>query len=101
MPITRILITGGSGNVGKYVVRELMESYRIRVFDQKVPDSEKIEFVRGDITNLEEIEEATKNIDVVIHLAAIPLPTKSDKVMNVNVMGTLNVLEVVVRNKGY
>ena len=96
----KLLVTGGSGRVGKFVVAGLRDSYEITVFDRREPHSKDVRFIKGDVTILRYVEEAARGIDAIIHLAAIPvpLPGQPDKVMKVNVMGTLNVLEAAVRN---
>lgn len=99
-----ILITGGSGFLGKRIVAEFLaedsplKPATVRVFDIKDyqgPHSGKIEFVKGDVQNSEEVEKACAGIDVVIHSAAIiDWGIKSrEEVLNINVGGTKNVIE--------
>jgi len=98
----KILVTGGNGRIGRFVVGELQEKgHQVRVFDVKESADTDAEFVKGSITRPNEVERAMEDIDGVIHLAAIPslmpdVPTF--EYMNVNVTGTFNVLEAAAKN---
>lgn len=101
----RILLTGGSGTVGKRVLEKLCEcdTFNIIAFDVKNkrtqsfyrPYQNQIKIKYGDLSKKEEIEPICKNIDFVIHLAAI-IPPLADKKPNlaqqVNVIGTQNLI---------
>jgi len=106
-----VLVTGGAGFLGKAIMRELLDPgspvvpARIRIFDLADPmdnftDSE-IEYIRGDIRDAEALMNACKDIDLVIHSAAIvDWGIKSDEeVMAVNVTGTENVIKACEYNK--
>jgi nucleoside-diphosphate-sugar epimerase len=90
----KIVVTGGSGNVGRYVVDEVSREHQVTVFDQVAPEA-KVQFVQGDITDPDACRSAVRGADAVLHLAAIPNPmTESpSRVMQVNVMGTYCVLD--------
>lgn len=98
--IRRILITGGAGRLGTFLTKELRKEYKIRILDSIKPDTNRqCDFIQGDIRNLKDVEKATKDVDVIIHLAAIPLDTgEAPKIMEINVMGTFNILEAAARN---
>jgi len=97
----RVLITGGSGNLGRYIVEEMKGKYEISLFDIKETEREDVRFFKGDILDISGLEKATKGVDAVIHLAAIPNPLfdTPERVFNVNVQGTFNVLEVASKCK--
>jgi GDP-L-fucose synthase len=74
-----VLITGGAGFVGSHVVELLLEDgARVRVVDNlsngtlenlnKVKD--RVEFIHGNLENLDDCKKSTKGMDVVLNLAA-------------------------------
>lgn len=76
-----ILITGGVGYVGSLLTIALLEKgYKVRVLDNLMwkkcrflhllrnPD---FEFINGDIRNPKDVSRAVKEVDMVLHLAAI------------------------------
>ena len=105
----RILITGGSGTVGKEVLKQLLETpseFEITAFDVKTAESrsfyrksgKKINVVYGNISNRNDVSEVCKDKDIVIHLAAI-IPPLADRLpqlaRDVNVTGTKNLIECI------
>jgi len=95
----KILVTGGSGRLGKYLVPEFAKEYQVKVFDVQEPELKDAEFFRGDITKLEDLVKASEDVDGIVHLAAMPVYTGEDaKIMKVNVDGTFNVVEAAKQN---
>ncbi len=67
------LVTGGSGYIGWWVVRVLVErGMRVRVFDLSEPPEtiDGVEFVRGSVNDPESLRAAMRDVDRVHHLAA-------------------------------
>lgn len=108
----RYLVTGGAGFIGSHIVDELVRrGEKIRVLDNletgKIENLsgvlDKIEFMEGDIRNFEICKKATEEIDYVLHQAALRSVPKSmlDPLAynEVNVKGTLNLLEASRENK--
>ena len=98
----KILVTGGSGSVGKYIVDELLQhGHTIGVLDLHSPKQNNVTFHNVDMLILGDVERAMKGYDVVVHTAGIPHPLNdpAERVFNVNVNGTFNVLESAVRNR--
>jgi len=105
----KVLITGGSGFLGSRIVEELfapespLKPSLVRVFDLKDYQgkfAKQIEFISGDIQNINEVELACKGVDIVIHSAAIiDWGTKSkQEVLNINVGGTKNIIHACKQN---
>ncbi len=111
----KYLVTGGSGFVGSHLVNKLLEQdNQVIVFDnlssgqaknlQEFEKNKNYKFIKGDVTNKDSLKEVmTKDIDTVYHLSAVvgvkqyckdPL-----KVVDVNVIGTKNVLELALKNE--
>jgi dTDP-L-rhamnose 4-epimerase len=79
----RILVTGGAGFIGSFLVDALLErGHSVRVYDALVPQvhgpqqavpaylSPAAELVRGDVRDRAALAEALRGVDVVYHLAA-------------------------------
>lgn len=95
----RIVITGGSGNVGRYVAPELLDhGHEVTIFDRLKPESLDVPFVEGSILDIDACRRAFRGSDVVIHLAAIPHPLDDppEVVMHVNTTGTFIVHQAAV-----
>ena len=94
-----VLVTGGSGKIGGYVLRELLSAgYTVSNYSQTAPLVAGVRHIHGDITDLERMREACQNHDAIIHLAAVPGPGIStpERLMYVNDRGTYTVLEAAV-----
>lgn len=111
------MITGGAGFIGSQLaLRLLKEGYFVTVLDNLSPQihgenpeidsplyqsiSGKVDFIKGDITNRNDVETALENADAVIHFAAETGTGQSmyeiEKYNRVNVSGTALLLDVLV-----
>ncbi len=93
----RVLLTGGTGNVGMAAVAHLVElGYDVTVIgrsaDQDIPNAR---YVQCDINDYERLERVTQDHDAIVHLAARPSPVgvPGHEVFRVNDLGTFNVYE--------
>jgi len=108
----KILVTGGAGFIGKYLVKYLLEKdYTVTIFDnfsnskkESISNLIKLgaKIIEGDIKEINEIQNASINQNVVIHLAAkisVPESIKNPiETFQNNVNGTKNVLIASKRN---
>lgn len=110
-----ILITGGTGFIGKQIAEEILslghiafegqsaeKVDKIILFDafagEEIPQDPRIQVVTGDITDTELVAKITENIDVIWHLAAVVSAAAEadfDLGMNVNLYGLLTLLDAV------
>ena len=108
----RILVTGGAGFIGKHLVKSLLENRNLVTIFDNFSNSEKdsvtslvnmgAKIIEGDITKLEDITNAIKEHDAVVHLAAKISVEESiknpSKTVHINVDGTRNVLIACEKN---
>lgn len=93
--MNRILVTGGSGLLGSYVVRALRDRYQVTIFDLHGP-KEPGEFIQGSILDRAILTKAVNNQDAIVHLAALDaaVAATDGEFMRVNVEGTWNLFEI-------
>jgi nucleoside-diphosphate-sugar epimerase len=73
--LLRIAVTGGSGGVGRFVVRHLLErGHTVVNLDRKPGDDDRARFVECDIRQRQAIAPVLADCDGVCHLAEIPNP---------------------------
>ena len=97
----RVVITGGTGSVGKAAVERLVgDGWDVLVVGRRegleIPGAE---YAACDVTCFEDVCEKVAGCDAVVHLAAIASPMRhiGPEVMRVNVLGTCNVFEAAAR----
>ena len=101
----RYLVTGGAGFIGSHIAEELeTKGFFVRIVDNFLTGKEEniasfldgIELIRGDIRDLELCREVVKDVDYVLHQAALPSVPRSveDPLLTnaINIEGTLNIL---------
>lgn len=114
MPKLNILVTGGAGFIGSFIVDALLEKgHKVRVFDCLDPQvhgerggvppehlSKDAEFVYGDIRDLDALDRALDGMDVVFHEAAAVGVAQSMYAIRAytetNTLGAANLLELIV-----
>ena len=96
----KVLITGGSGFLGQYLVRELLEQGKeVHILDALIPEVPGDHFIQGDIRDIEICLKATVGVSIVYHnVAQVPLAKNRELFESVNILGTRNILEASAIN---
>jgi len=109
----KIVVTGGAGYIGSYLVKKLMEEGN---FVKSVDDlsnghyqfleglkNKNLHLITGDIRDSELLSEAFRDADAVAHLAAISsldfCRDNPEEAISVNIFGTHQVLEAARKEK--
>ena len=90
----RIVVTGGSGKAGRWVVRDLREhGHDVLNVDLAHDGSDFGLCMVTDLTDLGQTQDALRGADAVVHLAAIPAPglRPEGQTFQINILSTYNV----------
>ena len=100
MSIKRVVVTGGAGRVGGYVVRQLLKNYEVVIADLVAGDS-GVEYVEANVMDLPQLRKAFEGADAVVHLAALDYDWNCapEEYIDVNVRGTWHVLQAASEAK--
>lgn len=104
----RVLVTGGAGYIGNYIVEELLDNgHHVRVLDSFLfgnsaldpfRDHERFDVTEGDIRHIEDLSYAIQDRDAVIHMAGIvgdpACGVNEQATQAVNVEATKSLVEV-------
>lgn len=110
--MTRVLVTGGTGSLGRALVKRLLKSGAERIvvfsrdevrqarFAEELGEHPALRWMLGDVRDRERLESAMWHVEAVIHAAALKRvdsvsfhPTEVEKT---NIAGTRNVIEAAV-----
>jgi UDP-N-acetylglucosamine 4,6-dehydratase/5-epimerase len=121
----KILITGATGSVGTALIKELIRNYNFKVIRamcnnehglfllksiinknyssfEKLTRVQKIRLIHGDIRSKERCMEVSKDIDIVIHAAAMKhvdiCEYNPQEAIATNVLGTENIVNASIKN---
>ena len=106
----KVLITGGAGFIGSNLAKRLVEDgHSVVVLDSLLRGNKldketysKIEFIKGDVRDLQTVNQASKNRDLIFHFAAVLgvdiVADNPVETMDVEVIGTRNVVEAAFLN---
>lgn len=110
-----ICITGGTGSWGRTLTRLLLKNYSVRqivifsrnelqqvLMQRDFNFDPRIKFVIGDVRDINSVTSATKNVDMIFHLAALKhVPICEDhpqEAIKTNITGTSNVIAAAIHN---
>lgn len=96
-----ILITGGSGFVGSHMVKKFSENNNhVIVFDimePQYPLDRNAEYIKGDIFNIDSVQKAVNQADIIVHLVGLAdsgvAQKNPQKSFQLNVVSLQNILE--------
>lgn len=99
----KVLVTGGTGFLGAYIIRQLVErGYAVRAIRRGrtqpafIPGStwDKVEWVTGDILDVIGVEEAVEGMDAIVHAAGKVSFSGRDRsaIFSTNIDGTANLV---------
>lgn len=93
----RVVVTGGSGRIGRHVVAELLEDYDVLNVD--LADGPLGQFQHCDVLDRDAVASAVAGAWAVCHLAGLDYDTRAgdEAFFRVNTLGTWNVLEACAR----
>lgn len=104
----QILVTGGSGSLGRHIIKELIRKGAKRIVSlsrdeglikeaREWIDSPLVKFVIGDISDPKQITRVLKETDIVFHAAALKDVPNAEKypreILKVNIGGIINLLD--------
>lgn len=91
-PYSRVAVTGGSGRLGRYVVRHLAPVCDVAIIDIEAGDGQ---VVCCDVRDIDAVRGALRGCQAVVHLAALDdgIVEEEEAYIDVNLRGTWNVLQ--------
>jgi UDP-glucose 4-epimerase len=110
---SRILVTGGAGFVGSFIVDQLLEDEvkEVIIVDnffrgslqniEKALDSQKVHVIEGDIRDTATLNKAFQGIDYCFHMAALRITRCAEfpkEALDVMIEGTYNVIDCCLRH---
>ena len=113
----RIIITGGTGTLGRAVIKYIFANYspeKVIVFSRDEfkqfnmrkefpdPQYDKLRFLLGDVRDYERLKTALHGVDYVVHAAALKqvpmLEYNPEEAVKTNVLGSMNVVRACIEN---
>ena len=108
----KILITGATGIIGRKLIERLKQTenrfsekikYQLKILIHQIKNNnfkgKGVEIIIGDLLNLDSLNQATLNVDTVVHLAGLTHSNRQNLYYQINTIGTENLLKVCQQNK--
>ena len=110
-----ILITGGSGSYGKSFIKKIIKLRKFKKiiifsrdelkqfeFSNELGNQENVRFLLGDVRDKDRLKFATKNVDFIVHAAALKQVPAAEynpfECIQTNVIGAQNLIEAAIYN---
>lgn len=111
-----ILVTGGSGSFGRYFIKKIIKLKKFKKiiifsrdelkqfeFSNELGNVKNLRFLIGDVRDKDRLKFATKNVDYIVHAAALKQVPAAEynpfECIQTNVLGAQNIIEAAVENK--
>lgn len=105
-----IFITGGTGTLGKAIIKRYYKDNSITVLSRDVSKQDallreypKVKMISGDVSDLNTFMSSMAGHDLVIHAAAFKYVVEGERdtthMINTNVIGSMAVIEAAIYNK--
>ena len=101
----KILVTGGSGFIGKILIRKLLyQGYKVNCVDNNNLNikHKNLKYFKASVLSHKELKIAAKGTKTIIHLAALMGVQNTDRnfvdCLDINILGTREILEVAKQN---
>ena len=101
----KLLITGGSGRLGRWAVEELRSDHKVVVVSlEGAPPSGRVQpgvrYEKADLTDARAVARVMDGVEAIVHLAAFPSPIgrEPEYVFSNNMISTFNVVEAAIRH---
>lgn len=113
-----ILVTGGTGSFGSAFVRKVLKEYKVKrliIYSRdelkqyemeqqlSVKDYPELRYFIGDVRDAERLRMATRNVDLIVHAAAMKHVTAAEynpfECIHTNVIGAENIVKAAIDNK--
>lgn len=107
--MSKVFITGATGLVGTHIAKLFLEKgYQVKALKREHSDTtclgeweKQIQWIEGDILDLEQLKVSIEDQDIVIHSAALVSFSAKDRkaMMEINVEGTANMVNICLDKK--
>ncbi|OHV84908.1 NAD(P)-dependent oxidoreductase [Rhizobium sp. LCM 4573] len=99
----KVLLTGASGVLGRFLAAELARRYPGLVLTDILPFPDKVlegaRFVQADLADAGRIAEITEGVDTIIHFGGVANEKSFETILPANIVGTVNVFEAARTNR--